>query len=102
MRSTVLSNVSPVALFLTTTVAPGITPPPESTTVPESDWLPPWAYARELDTSTNTTAVSSRPALLLIIHPPFADGLAKTFKNEQQGANLPGSRGTVKSNQWNR
>ena len=44
---------TPVALLVTTTVAPGMTPPPPSTTVPVKAVLvlPPWANRGPLPTS---------------------------------------------------
>ena len=58
------SRVRLVPIFLTVTVAPGMTPPPESVTTPEICPVRPWALAREAPTATNianaSTALQSR------------------------------------------
>src|SRR5687767_14513202 len=54
-------KVAPVATALTSTLAPGMTPPLASTTMLESDDVaPPCAYARVLTRHTNTSAASGR------------------------------------------
>src|SRR5687768_16814215 len=54
-----VSNFSPVALLATTTLAPGITPPPLSTATPEIDDVDaPCAYTGALATIVSTTAAT--------------------------------------------
>src|SRR3954470_11196486 len=72
-----LSNCAPVALFLATTLAPGITPPELSTTVPASaEFATPCAYAG-VENSTAVTAASrhtstTRDKRLIALIPPWS------------------------------
>src|SRR3954470_10026919 len=72
-----LSNCAPVALFLATTLAPGITPPELSTTVPASaEFATPCAYAG-VENSTAVTAASrhtstTRDKRLIASIPPWS------------------------------
>ena len=66
-------TLSPVALFLTTTVAPGTTPPSLSITVPDSDALAPLCANAEVLMSATISANSTdfQPCVLILSpHPP--------------------------------
>ncbi len=66
LLTTVVSTA--VALFFTTTVAPGITPPPVSTTSPDSEAVD-CAYANELAIDTHRASITSLLRLSLIVSP---------------------------------
>ncbi len=66
------SNVSPVAVFLTTTAAPGMTPPAESTTEPVSDAvaLPCASAGLPIASMARQTAGTNNLPYMEFIHPP--------------------------------
>ena len=58
------SNVEPVAVFLTTTVAPGTTARAVSMTTPDTDVV--WAYATVVTNASTSVASSNRIHLSVI------------------------------------
>src|SRR5262245_48325219 len=91
--------VTLVALFLTTTVAPGMTPPPLSTTIPDSAEDPePCAYAGEAAINRHTTIHTSlcRPCFIPVFLQAqrFAGGL--TAGGTAIGTRRPRSLNTVR------
>src|SRR5450432_1960578 len=70
-------NIAPVALFLTSTLAPGITPPEASTTVPDREAVEPldWAYADEV-IAARSAAISTK--IRTFIAPPRQEQVKQT------------------------
>src|SRR5262245_47630937 len=75
-------KVSAVPLFLTTTSAPGTTPPAESTTTPEMDAVDePWANAPTLVRPAIARAATLIPIRRRLIPPSSCKQREKTYEN---------------------